>query len=82
LDKVAAEAGEVIDAIAKIFAELTSRQDAPIRQQLIEELTPNLVELRSGMRSAIWQWHFVEYARTPGSVQAGGARSRWSPSIL
>jgi hypothetical protein len=48
LDKVAAEAGEVIDAIAKIFAEPTSRQDAPIRQQLIEELTPNLVELRSG----------------------------------
>jgi len=38
-DKVdTAEADEVIDAIAKIAAELTSRQDAAIRQQMIEQL--------------------------------------------
>jgi hypothetical protein len=38
-DKVdTAEADEVIDAVAKLVAELTSRQDAAIRQQLIEEL--------------------------------------------
>jgi hypothetical protein len=32
------EADEVIDAIAKTVAELTSRQDGGIRQQLIEQL--------------------------------------------
>ncbi len=32
------EADEVIDAIAKTVAELTSRQDGVIRQQLIEQL--------------------------------------------
>jgi hypothetical protein len=38
-DKVdAAEADEVIDAIAKTVAELTSKQDGYIRQQLIEQL--------------------------------------------
>jgi hypothetical protein len=37
-DKVdTAEADEVIDAVAKLVAELTSRQDAAIRQQLIEQ---------------------------------------------
>jgi hypothetical protein len=38
-DKIdAAEADEVIDAIAKTAAELTSRQDGMIRQQVIEQL--------------------------------------------
>jgi hypothetical protein len=38
-DKVdTAEADEVIDAIAKIVAELTSGQDVAIRQQMIEQL--------------------------------------------
>src|SRR5262245_60871624 len=38
-DKVdTAEADEVIDAIAKIVAELTSQQDGVIRQQVIEKL--------------------------------------------
>jgi hypothetical protein len=32
------EADEVIDAIAKTMAELTSQQDGVIRQQLIEQL--------------------------------------------
>ena len=32
------EADEVIDAIAKTFAELTSQQEGLIRQQLIERL--------------------------------------------
>ncbi len=32
------EADEVIDAIAKTVAELTSKQDGMIRQQLIEQL--------------------------------------------
>lgn len=38
-DKVdTAEADEVIDAIAKTVAELTSRQDGVIRQQVVEQL--------------------------------------------
>jgi len=38
-DKVdTGEADEVIDAVAKIVAELTSRQDGAIRQQMIEQL--------------------------------------------
>ena len=38
-DKVdTSEADEVIDAIAKTVAELTSQQDGIIRQQVIEEL--------------------------------------------
>ena len=42
-DKVdTSEADEVIVAIAKTVAELTSRQDGAIRQQLIEELTREL----------------------------------------
>jgi hypothetical protein len=37
------EADEVIVAIAKTVAELTSRQDAAIRQQLIEKLTREIM---------------------------------------
>jgi hypothetical protein len=43
-DKVdTGEADEVIVAIAKTVAELTSRQDGAIRQQLIEELTREIM---------------------------------------
>ena len=43
-DKVdTAEADEVIDAIAKIVAELTCRQDGAIRQQLVEQLTREIM---------------------------------------
>jgi hypothetical protein len=37
------EADEVIDAIAKTFAEMTSQQDGVIRQQLIEQLTRQIM---------------------------------------
>jgi hypothetical protein len=37
------EADEVIDAIAKTVAELTSQQDGVIRQQLIEELMQRIM---------------------------------------
>ena len=44
-DKVdAAEADEVIDAIAKIVAELTCRQYGAIRQQMIEQLTLEIMK--------------------------------------
>ena len=44
-DKVdTGEADEVIDAVAKIVAELTSRQDGAIRQQIIEELMREIVK--------------------------------------
>ena len=44
-DKVdTGEADEVIDAVAKIVAELTSRQDAAIRQQMIEGLTHEIMK--------------------------------------
>jgi hypothetical protein len=38
------EADEVIDAIAKTVAELTSRQDGAIRQQMIEELMREIMK--------------------------------------
>src|SRR5215467_11292247 len=37
------EADEVIDAIAKTVAELTSQQDGVIRQQVIEELMQQIM---------------------------------------
>jgi hypothetical protein len=43
-DKVdTAEADEVIDAIAKTVAELTSQQDAIVRQQVIEQLMQQIM---------------------------------------
>ena len=39
------EADEMIDAIAKTVAELTSRQDGVIRQQLIEQLIREIMNL-------------------------------------
>jgi hypothetical protein len=38
-----AEADEVIDAIAKTVAELTSQQDGVIRQQVIEQLIQQIM---------------------------------------
>ena len=44
-DKVdTAEADEVIDAIAKTVAELTSQQDGVIRQQVIEQLMHQIMQ--------------------------------------
>jgi hypothetical protein len=43
-DKVdTSEADEVIDAIAKTIAELTSQQDGVIRQQVIEQLMQQIM---------------------------------------
>jgi hypothetical protein len=44
------EADEVIDAIAKTFAELTSQQDGLIRQQLIEQLTREIMNYDAEFR--------------------------------
>jgi hypothetical protein len=50
-DKVdTAEAHEVIDAIAKTVAELTSQQDGVIRQQVIEELMRQIMHYDSEFR--------------------------------
>jgi len=44
-DKVdTAEADEVIDAIAKVVAELSCRQDGTIRQQMIEQLMRDIMK--------------------------------------
>ncbi len=52
LDKVdTGEADEVIAAIAKTFAELTSRQDGVIRQQLIEQLMREIMNYDAEFRS-------------------------------
>jgi hypothetical protein len=40
----------VIDAIAKTFAELTSQQDGLIRQQLIEQLTREIMNYDAEFR--------------------------------
>jgi hypothetical protein len=44
------EVDEVIDAIAKTFAELTSQQDGLIRQQLIEKLMRGIVNYDAEFR--------------------------------
>jgi hypothetical protein len=44
------EADEVIDAIAKTFAELTSQQDGLIRQQLIEQLMREIMNYDAEFR--------------------------------
>jgi hypothetical protein len=44
------EADEVIVAIAKTFAELTSRQDGLIRQQLIEQLMREIMKYDTDFR--------------------------------
>src|SRR5271170_3754097 len=50
-DKVdTGEADEVIVAIAKTLAELTSRQDGAVRQQLIEELMREIMHYDAEFR--------------------------------
>ena len=50
-DKVdTAEADEVIDAIAKTVAELTSQQDGVIRQQVIEQLMRQIMQYDAEFR--------------------------------
>ena len=50
-DKVdTAEADEVLDAIAKTVAELTSQQDAVIREQVIQELSRQIVHYDAEFR--------------------------------
>ena len=50
-DKVdTGEADEVIVAIAKTVAELTSRQDGTVRQQLIEELMREIMHYDAEFR--------------------------------
>ncbi len=50
-DKVdTGEADEVIDAIAKIVAELTCRQDGAIRQQMIEQLMREILKYDDAFR--------------------------------
>ena len=50
-DKIdTAEADEVIDAIAKTVAELTSSQDGMIRQQVIEELMQQIMHYDAEFR--------------------------------
>ncbi len=44
------EADEVIDAIAKTVAELTSGQDSAIRQQLIEQLMREIMNYDAEFR--------------------------------
>ena len=44
------EADEVIDAIAKTVAELTSRQDGVIRQQLIQQLMREIMNYDAEFR--------------------------------
>ena len=44
------EADEVIDAIAKTFAELTSQQEGLIRQQLIERLMREIMNYDAEFR--------------------------------
>jgi hypothetical protein len=45
-----AEADEVIDAIAKTVAELTSQEDGVIRQQVIEELMRQIMHYDAEFR--------------------------------
>ena len=45
-----AEADEVIDAIAKTVAELTSQQDGVIRQQVIEQLMRQIMQYDAEFR--------------------------------
>ena len=50
-DKVdTSEADEVIDAIAKTVAELTSQQDGLIRQQVIEQLMRQIMDYDAEFR--------------------------------
>jgi hypothetical protein len=63
-DKVdTGEADEVIDAIAKTVAELTSQQDGVIRQQLIEQLMQQIM-------------HYDGEFRHEEAIPAAGSRAK------
>ena len=80
------EADEVIDAIAKTVAELTSQQDGVIRQQVIEQLmrqitTPSFAVKRRPPQSALTRStdggsdrleHGDQFDPTPMSDRPGG----------
>ena len=61
-----AEADEVIDAIAKTVAELTSRQDGMIRQQVIEQLMRQIMH-RDG-----------EFHREEATSAVGSQAKHWT----
>jgi hypothetical protein len=53
-DKVdTSEADEVIDAVAKTVAELTSQQDGVIRQQVIEQLMQQIMHYDAEFRREV-----------------------------
>ena len=57
------EADEVIDAIAKTVAELTSQQDGAMRQQVIEQLMRQIV-------------HYDGEFRHEEAIRAGGSHAK------
>jgi hypothetical protein len=64
LDKVdTGEADEVIVAIAKTVAELTSGQDGAIRQQLIEQLMREIMNYDAEFRREDAEGGMVSHAR-------------------
>jgi hypothetical protein len=63
-DKVdTGEADEVIDAIAKTVAELTSQQDGVIRQQVIEQLMQQIMHYDGEFRREDGEHAVQTYAR-------------------
>jgi hypothetical protein len=63
-DKVdTGEADEVIDAIAKTVAELTSQQDGSIRQQVIEQLMRQIMHHDAEFRREDGEHAVQTYAR-------------------
>jgi len=57
------EADEVIDATAKIVAELTCRQDGTIRQQMIEQLMREIVKYDGEFRKEDATGGILSHAR-------------------
>jgi hypothetical protein len=57
------EADEVIDAIAKTVAELTSQQDGVIRQQVIEQLMQQIMHYDGEFRQEDVEHAVQNYAR-------------------
>jgi len=63
-DKVdTGEGDEVIDAIAKTIAELTSQQDGVIRQQVIEQLMKQIMHYDGEFRREDGEHAVQTYAR-------------------
>ena len=57
------EADEVIDAVAKTIAELTSQQDGVIRQQVIEELMRQIMHYDAEFRREEAEGAIASHAR-------------------